>query len=254
MIEQSPVLSPGAARVLVCEDDPDVAYLLILILEQGGFAADVACNAEQAKQLLSERSYAAMTLDLKLPGQDGVSLIRELRADSRFWYLPIVVVSGDVAAGQAQINAGFAVEDWLSKPIDGWRLLNAVERAVHGSNNGQRARAACRRRPQPPPPDGVPVPGVSPSTTTPRACARLARSSPRGRYRLVILDLALPDGSGELLLADIKAHEHPPGVLVFSASELPAEQAHLVQASLVKSRTTSDEFVNLLRMLVRRDV
>ena len=76
----------------------------------------------------------------------------------------------------------------------------------------------------------------------------------RGRYRLVILDLALPDGSGELLLADIKAHAHPPGVLVFSAGELPAEQAHLVQASLVKSRTTSDEFVNLLRMLVRRDV
>ena len=254
LIEQSPVSSPGAARVLVCEDDPDVAYLLILILEQGGFAADVACNAEQAKQLLSERSYAAMTLDLKLPGQDGVSLIRELRADSRFWYLPIVVVSGDVAAGQAQINGGFAVEDWLSKPIDGWRLLDAVERAVHGSNNGQRA---CVLHVEDDPDIRRLVASLCQDVAEydHAASVREAREKlARGRYRLVILDLALPDGSGELLLADIKAHEHPPGVLVFSASELPAEQAHLVQASLVKSRTTSDEFVNLLRMLVRRDV
>ncbi len=252
LLEQSPVSSPGAARVLVCEDDPDVAYLLILILEQGGFAADVACNAEQAKQLLSERSYAAMTLDLKLPGQDGVSLIRELRADSRYWYLPIVVVSGDVAAGQAQINGGFAVEDWLSKPIDGWRLLNAVERAVHGPN-GQHARVLHVE-------DDPDIRRLVASLCQDvaeydyAASAREAREKLAcGRYRLVILDLALPDGSGEFLLADIKAHEHPPGVLVFSAGELPAEQAHLVQASLVKSRATDDEFVNLLRMLVQRD-
>lgn len=252
--EPSPVPSPGAARVLVCEDDPDVAYLLILILEQGGFAADVAYNADQVRQLLSERSYAAMTLDLKLPGQDGVSLIRELRADPRYRRLPIVVVSGDAAAGQAQLNGEFVVEDWLSKPIDGRRLLGAVERAVHGSNR-QRARVLHVE-------DDPDIRSLVASLCQDvaeydhAASVREAREKlARERYRLVILDLVLPDGSGsELLLADIKAHEHPPGVLVFSAGELPAEQAHLVQASLVKSRTTSDEFVNLLRMLVRRDV
>lgn len=253
LIEQSPAPLPDAARVLVCEDDPDVAYLLILILEQGGFAVDVAYNAEQARQLLSKRIYAAMTLDLKLPGPDGVSLIRELRADPRYRRLPIVVVSGDVAAGQAQLNGELAVEDWLSKPIDRQRLLGAVERAVHGSG-GQGARvlhveddpdirrlvaSLCQD-----------IAEYDHAASVHEAREKLAH----GRYRLVILDLGLPDGSGsELLLADIKARKNPLGVLVFSADELPPEQAHLVQAALVKSRATNDEFVGLLRSLVRRD-
>ncbi len=67
------------AGILICEDDPDVARLLCLLLEREGYRTDVAYDADQAKRLLRERSYAAMTLDLMLPGQDGISLIRELR-------------------------------------------------------------------------------------------------------------------------------------------------------------------------------
>ena len=89
------------------------------------------------------------------------------------------------------------MEDWLSKPIDGWRLLDAVERAVHGSNNGQRARVLHVE-------DDPDIRRLVASLCQDvaeydhAASVREAREKPaRGRYRLVILDLALPDGSGE---------------------------------------------------------
>ena len=70
----------SANRILICEDEPDIAKLLLLMLQHGGFGADIAYDADQAKKMLEATDYVAMTLDLKLPGQNGISLIRELRA------------------------------------------------------------------------------------------------------------------------------------------------------------------------------
>ena len=53
------------------------------MLEREGYRADVAHDAAEARRLLGERSYAALTLDLVLPDLDGVSLIRELRGTRR---------------------------------------------------------------------------------------------------------------------------------------------------------------------------
>lgn len=55
-------------RILVCEDDPDVAQLIGMMLDKGGFDADVAHSAAQARECLrTDDSYAAMTVDVKLP-------------------------------------------------------------------------------------------------------------------------------------------------------------------------------------------
>ena len=73
-----------------------------------------------------------MTLDLMLPDQDGVSLIRELRQAAETLQLPIVVVSARASEGRDELNGGaLGVIDWLVKPIDQERLTRAVQRAVH---------------------------------------------------------------------------------------------------------------------------
>jgi DNA-binding response OmpR family regulator len=121
----------AAARLLVCEDDEDISTLLRMMLEQGGFAVDVALDATQAKRLLAERSYEGMTLDLRLPDQDGISLIRELRSQERTRALPIVVVSVKASEGKKELNGeAFLVMDWIDKPIDHSRLIRAVREAV----------------------------------------------------------------------------------------------------------------------------
>jgi PAS domain S-box-containing protein len=124
------LITSSSPRILVCEDDRDIAKLLSMMLKTGGFDADIAYDAAQAKTMLQQRHYAAMTVDLGLPGQNGMSLIKELRELDTTRDLPIVVVSAMAAEGSAEANGEFAVLDWLGKPIDQSRLITQLESAI----------------------------------------------------------------------------------------------------------------------------
>jgi PAS domain S-box-containing protein len=126
--------SLAGARILICEDDPDLALELRHTLEREGCQIDVAGTAVDAKRLLAGNSYSAMTLDLLLPDQDGLSLVRELRLDARTSGMPVVVVSAwGGEERDERIGETLGVLEWLVKPVDPARLLTAVRRAVRGS-------------------------------------------------------------------------------------------------------------------------
>ena len=235
------------ARVLICEDDPDIATLLRMMLEQAGFSADTAADARQAKRALAERRYSGMTLDLMLPGQDGISLVRELREHAATRHLPIVVVSVKAQQGRAELNGdAFLVEDWIDKPIDQARLIRAVREAVarqphrrlrilHVEDDADVVRV---------------VEAVLADTADLDSAATLAdatRMVQRAAYDLVILDLALPDGSGLDLLPLVRGQAPPVPVVVFSSHELREEAARDVAATLVKSRASNDELIATIK-------
>jgi PAS domain S-box-containing protein len=234
-------------RILVCEDDRDVAHLLSLMLEREGYQADVAHDAAEVRRLLGERPYAALTLDLMLPDQDGVTLIRELRGNAATRRLPIVVVSVRAEEGQAELNGGaVGVVDWLAKPIDEERLRSAMLRAVRGPLGAgarilhveddpdlQRVVAAIVGR------DAT----VEPALDLAEARERLAGE----RFDLVILDLALPDGSGLELLPFLGGLEPSTPVLIFSAHEVDAAVASRVASVLIKSQTSNRELLERVR-------
>jgi DNA-binding response OmpR family regulator len=238
-------------RILVCEDDPDVARLLCLMLERDGYRADTAPDAAAARRLLAAGSYVAMTLDLVLPDEDGISLIRDLRRDEATCRLPIVVVSVRAEEGKVELNGGaLGVIDWLVKPIDEKRLTRAMERAVRAPDGGgtrilhveddadlQRVVAAIV--------DGDAR--VEPALDLAQARQKLARQ----RFDLVILDLALPDGSGLELLPELGNLDPPTPVLIFSAYDVDGGVAGRVAAVLIKSQTSNRELLERIRSALR---
>jgi PAS domain S-box-containing protein len=124
---------PDTRRILVCEDDHEIARLLSMMLEKTGFNVDVAYDAARARALLAEGPYAAMTLDIELPGADGLALIRSLREDPATRELPVLVVSATADEGRIQLNnESLTVSDWLQKPIDENRLVVAIRKAAAG--------------------------------------------------------------------------------------------------------------------------
>ena len=134
--EAPPVTAPmslygiNRPRILVCEDDPDVAQLIGMMLDKAGFDADIAHTAAQARDYLRMESYAAMTVDIQLPYENGLELIRSLRQEDRTTDLPVLVLS--VTAAEARLHAGatVVVSDWLDKPIDEQRLLKSLRQAI----------------------------------------------------------------------------------------------------------------------------
>lgn len=242
----------GHPLILICEDDRDVASLLQILLRQGGFQSDVAHSAAQAKALLTRRHYAAMTLDLMLPDADGVSLIRELRQQEATRQLPIIVISAEAEEGRKKLNGdALLVIDWLTKPIDQMRLIEAVRAATN---------SAAHHRPRilhvEDDPDVLRVVNLILDELADIDHALDVHSArqmlARWPYDLVILDLSLQDASGLALLPDMHQPGRPPiPVVVFSGQELSGGAARQVAAALVKTRASNQDLLHTIALLVQ---
>ncbi len=117
-------------RVLVIEDDAEVTRGLVLLLGQAGYGVDVAGTGALALAKVAQTRYAAVTLDMVLPDQNGVALIRKLRAHPDFGHCPILVLSTFMDMGKLALRDEFLGIEWLGKPIDEDQLLCALRRHV----------------------------------------------------------------------------------------------------------------------------
>lgn len=237
-------------RVLICEDDHDIATLLRLMLKQTGLEADIAYDATHAKQMLAQRSYVAITLDLALPDQNGIALIRELRATKQTATLPIIVISAKAIEGRQELNGeAFSVVDWISKPIDQAQLVAALKQVV-----GQAPDARPKVLHVEDDPDifrvvNTIVSEIADVVNAPNlAVAR--RMLENNHYDLAILDISLPDGSGMELLPVLNGASPPIPVMLFSAQEMGLEAIREVKSALVKSRTDNAQLLATIKRLI----
>lgn len=243
------VRAQSTPNILICEDDRDLAILFASILEESGVAVDIAGSAEEAKDLLAKKQYALLMLDLILPGQDGISLIRDLRSAPETKNLPIVVASAKASEGKQELS-GEAVDiiDWMEKPIDEKRLLDGMTRVLNVTGiikpDGSKPKILHVEDD----PDIINVIAVMVGKLAEVHAATSLREArlllKQDDYDLVILDLALPDGKGEALLPLLKTQKGPTvPVIVFSAREIDAKAAKNISKALVKSKASHEEIM-----------
>ena len=240
-------------RVLVVEDDADVALLLSMMLEDAGFMVDRALDACHAKQLLALTRYAAMTVDLMLPDQNGLDFIHEVRADAATAHLPILVISARrLTEGAAMPEQALAQINWLAKPIDRQQLVAAM-RAITLRQPGLPSRILhveddrdIRQIVQ-----HVlhPIADVTPVATLAEARTALASQL----FDLVILDVSLPDGSGIELLQQLQTTASTIPIMIFSAYDLSDEATRHAAVALVKSQTANATFLEKVTALIAAD-
>ncbi len=235
-----------ACSVLVCEDDPDAASVLAETLRRHGYAVTVAHSAAEARHRLAAGGHDLLLLDLLLPDEDGLALVRELRGAEATRDLPIVVLSGQAdEAREATRNQALAIVDWLQKPVDSARLDAAVRRAtvtatrpriLHVEDDPDVRRVV----------HGVLCGLAEIDGATDLAEARRALGSTR--YDLVLLDLALPDGDGAELVPSLAGHGP---VVVFSADPGESASGGCFTEVLVKSTTSNSDLLSAVDRWLR---
>lgn len=248
LAESSPLFDKQRPTILVVEDEPDVARLLQLMLEGGGYQAVVAANLAEARYILARHDIAAVTLDLRLPDGHGFEVLLEMQRLLRKKDLPVIVITAAADQGQLNLQGGMHIVDWLDKPIDPQRLLNGLRRALGNPRNKSR------------------ILHIEDDTDLRRVVAEQARGLAEcegagnlmearqqlacGTWDLVLLDLHLPDGDGFNLIEEI--HQAHPGlpIVVLSSTELSTEQLSFVEAALAKSRTEPQAFLDVLARLL----
>jgi DNA-binding response OmpR family regulator len=113
-----------AARLLVVEDEAKLAANLERGLGEAGFAVDVAASAEAARASLSRNGYDLMLLDLRLPGQDGLEFLTEMRAAGAV--LPVLILTARDSTDELVRGLDRGGDDYLTKPFAFSELLARV--------------------------------------------------------------------------------------------------------------------------------
>lgn len=120
------------AHILVVDDSPVVQRVLSVTLRRGLHTCITASSAAEALRRLEDSPVDLLLLDLSMPDVDGLTLLRQLRADPRYEGLPIVMIT---ASGQDQdrIDAAEAgADDFLTKPAGSAEVLATVQRCLEG--------------------------------------------------------------------------------------------------------------------------
>lgn len=128
--------------LLVVEDDDDIRELLTTFLEREGYAVRAAANAEAMDRSLAEATPDLVVLDLMLPGEDGLSICRRLRAAGR---MPILMLTARNSAVDRIVGLEMGADDYLGKPFEPRELLARI-RALFRRIEAERAVASASRR------------------------------------------------------------------------------------------------------------
>jgi PAS domain S-box-containing protein len=210
--EPAPSTSLAAARhaqrskgvgLLVVEDDPGAARLLRAYLEPEGHAVRVAADGPAALAEARLEPPAAILLDVVLPGLDGWSVLRDLKADRDLRDIPVVIVT---IVDEREVGLALGASDYLLKPVDRTTLLASVSRYVRPRSGEARPVRILAVDDEPAALDLIravlePAGYDLVRTTSARKALELARLNPPD---LMICDLVMPEVDGLGVVAALK--------------------------------------------------
>jgi len=144
-------VAQDAFRVLVVDDDPDMAGFLARLLTQQGMQAEIAADGNAALATIAAAAPDLVLLDVQMPGPSGFDICRRLKANEATALLPVVLITAleDQESRVRGIEAG--ADDFLSKPVRREELLARVKtlRRLHETRKeleGRRLAAEIRHK------------------------------------------------------------------------------------------------------------
>ncbi len=131
----------GAAHILIVDDDQQIGALLTQFLGSQGFRASAVTDGQAMRRALAEDSIDLVVLDLMLPGEDGLSLLRHLRATTA---LPVVMLTAMGSEPDRVIGLELGADDYLAKPFSTRELLARIKAVLRRAGApGETSRAAA---------------------------------------------------------------------------------------------------------------
>lgn len=119
-------------RILICDDEENIRNLLKRFFALDKIECDTAENGLSAQRMLRENPYDALVVDLRVPGLDGLELIRWLRREG--FRMPVIMISahGDITDAVTALKEG--AQDYIVKPFDPEELTIRVKQLVEAQN------------------------------------------------------------------------------------------------------------------------
>lgn len=111
-------------RILVADDDRNIAALVKMYLAKAGFEVTVASDGDETQRLLKEQAFDLVVLDIMMPGPDGIMIIRNLRRRSE---LPVIFLSARSSDVDKVAGLQLGADDYVTKPFNPQELVARVQ-------------------------------------------------------------------------------------------------------------------------------
>lgn len=119
-------------HVLIVDDHAEIRELLQRFLCEHGYRASTASNGVEMKKVLADAAIDIIVLDVMMPGEDGLTLCRNLRTDSD---IPIIMLTAMSEETDRIIGLEMGADDYLSKPFNPRELLARIKSILRRSNS-----------------------------------------------------------------------------------------------------------------------
>lgn len=120
-------------KILIVDDDPEIRRIISEFLSNIGFNPIQVSNALSVVRKIKNLNPSLMILDMKMPGADGIQIIRTLKRESID--IPIVVVSGALDEKTAGFLISQGVKSILAKPVNLKTLADRISKALETSKD-----------------------------------------------------------------------------------------------------------------------
>jgi CheY-like chemotaxis protein len=108
----------SSALILVVDDNEAGMFLACSVLQREGFQVESAGRSDEVLECLSAHTPDLILMDVQLPGQDGLALTRQLKADPSTAGIPIVALTAHAMAGDQEAAFAAGCSGYISKPIN----------------------------------------------------------------------------------------------------------------------------------------
>ncbi len=126
-------MTAAQEKILIVDDEADIALILKLQLEDAGYATSRARDGMEALAMLERESYSLVLLDIKLPKLDGIGVLERLDPSPRDLAVVMMTAHGSEKVAVECMKKGAL--DYIAKPFSAEDLLNKVERALEFNKN-----------------------------------------------------------------------------------------------------------------------
>jgi DNA-binding response OmpR family regulator len=123
-------------RILLIEDDPELAEMVKSYLGEAGYSVSVAGRGETGIAMLAREPFDSIILDLMLPDMDGLEICRRIRARGR---TPILMLTARGDAMDRIVGLELGADDYLPKPFEPRELLARLRAVLRRTKGGQDA-------------------------------------------------------------------------------------------------------------------
>jgi two-component system alkaline phosphatase synthesis response regulator PhoP len=123
-------------RILIVEDDPDIAELMARYLDKAGFTTERAASGRDALHAVGARPPELIVLDLMLPHVDGLEVCRLLRANEATAAIPIIMVTARADESERIVGLELGADDYLAKPFSPNELVARVRALLRRAQRG----------------------------------------------------------------------------------------------------------------------